>query len=478
MTVYNGMGTQQPTLMTMTESLTDIGLAPASADLPESAYEAAARLMLDALGCALAAANAPGMAAVAEQMQDWGGKPEATTLVFGNRVPGPNAVFTNSALVHALDYDDVYIPGILHITSIIVPVVLAAGEMSNASGRDTLAAMIMGIETAGRLGRAETPLRRGAGFLPSSLVGGFGAVTAAARLLGLSREQCVQAMGINYAQASGNRQALLDHTLTKRLQPAFAARSAMWAVALANRGITGPHRALDGEAGYFQCYMNGTLPSREALTEPREVLAVEHVAVKRFPSCGACHHAQFATERLMAEEALRPEDIDRVELFGCGPGGLVGHPFEPGDSPSVAAQFSVSWAVARTLLRGSPRLADYTDERVAGDTAVIQFARRITYVPVPEGLPPAPPVPLDYPPAHTRPQGVIVHTIDGRRLMRAQYPTETFGPGNATFEQTVEKFRDCARFGGCPVAREDVVIRLVKGLASAPDIHALIASLT
>jgi hypothetical protein len=73
---------------------------------------------------------------------------------------------------------------------------------------------------------------------------------------------------------------------------------------------------------------------------------------------------------------------------------------------------------------------------------------------------------------------VIVHTIDGRRLMRAQYPTETFGPGNATFEQTVEKFRDCARFGGCPVAREDVVIRLVKGLASAPDIHALIASLT
>lgn len=108
---------------------------------------------------------------------------------------------------------------------------------------DGLAAMILGIELAARIGVAEHSRRRGQGFLPSSLAGSFGAVITAACLLGLSREQIVHALGINYAQISGNRQALLDASLTKRLQPAFAVRSALWAVDLARTGITGPRQS-------------------------------------------------------------------------------------------------------------------------------------------------------------------------------------------------------------------------------------------
>lgn len=112
---------------------------------------------------------------------------------------------------------------------------------------------------------------------------------AASRLLGLAREQCVEAMGINYAQVSGNRQALLDMTLTKRLQPAFAARSAPWALGLASRGMTGPHRALEGRCGYFHAYMNGDVPNAEELTVSKAWYELENVAVKRYPGCGACH---------------------------------------------------------------------------------------------------------------------------------------------------------------------------------------------
>ncbi|MBS3763561.1 MAG: MmgE/PrpD family protein, partial [Planctomycetes bacterium] len=338
--------------MTLSEVLSDVGLRPDVTDIPSSAYEAAKKLLLDATGCAIAGQQEPGVRQAVEQAEAWGGKEEATIIGRGTKVPAPNAVFANAAMTHALDYDDVYIPGTLHITSIIVPIMLAAQEMSETSGKKALAAMIMGIEVAGRLSMAERGRRRGMGFLPTSLAGSFGAVLTVARLLRLDRRECVNAMGINYAQVSGNRQALLDSTLTKRMQPGFAARSALWSTTMAARGVTGPERALDGEAGYFSVYMNGDAPEAEELTKEREWLQVERVAIKRWPSCGACHHAQAAAEKLREEEDLRPEQIAGVELFGCGPGGLVGNPFRIGENPQVDAQFSVAWGVAHTLLRG------------------------------------------------------------------------------------------------------------------------------
>jgi 2-methylcitrate dehydratase PrpD len=465
--------------MTHTEILTDIGLSPTVDEISPAAYGAAKKMLLDALGCALAARSSPGVPEVVEQMRDWGGKPEATLLLYGDRVPAPNAVFANSTLIHALDYDDVYIPGSLHLTSIIVPATLAAAEMSKASGKAALAAMIAGTEVAARLGIAGRNRRRSGAFLPSSLDGGFGAVVTAARLLGLTREQCVDAMGINYAQVSGNRQALHDMTLTKRIQPAFAARSAMWAVALAHRGVTGPPRALEGSAGLFSAYMDGDVPDADELTVAKDWFEIENVSVKPYTSCGACHSAQAAAEILIAEERLKSEEIERVELFGCGPGGLVGNPFRIGRNPQVDAQFSVAYGVALTLLRGPAKLDHFTDEAILADTEVADLAASIVFVETPEDVPES----LTEPPADfgaytSRPHGLIVHTRDGRRLIGARSPAQTFEARTVEFDDVVPKFRDCARFlGVCDAARTDGIIEEVSALDARSSITRLMGLL-
>jgi 2-methylcitrate dehydratase PrpD len=465
--------------MTHTEILTDIGLSPTVDEISPAAYGAAKKMLLDALGCALAARSSPGVPEVVEQMRDWGGKPEATLLLYGDRVPAPNAVFANSTLIHALDYDDVYIPGSLHLTSIIVPATLAAAEMSKASGKAALAAMIAGTEVAARLGIAGRNRRRSGAFLPSSLDGGFGAVVTAARLLGLTREQCVDAMGINYAQVSGNRQALHDMTLTKRIQPAFAARSAMWAVALAHRGVTGPPRALEGSAGLFSAYMDGDVPDADELTVAKDWFEIENVSVKPYTSCGACHSAQAAAEILIAEERLKSEEIERVELFGCGPGGLVGNPFRIGRNPQVDAQFSVAYGVALALLRGPAKLDHFTDEAILADTEVADLAASIVFVETPEDVPES----LTEPPADfgaytSRPHGLIVHTRDGRRLIRARSPAQTFEARTVEFDDVVPKFRDCARFSGvCDAARTDGIIEEVSALDARSSITRLMGLL-
>ncbi|MBT3378407.1 MAG: MmgE/PrpD family protein [Lentisphaerae bacterium] len=461
--------------MTYTEILTDIGLNTRTDDITPSAFSATKKMVLDSLGCAIAAKGCPGVADVLEQLRDWGGKAEATVLLFGDRIPAPAAIFANATLIHALDYDDIHIPGTLHIMSIILPTALAAAEMGGASGREMLAAVAMGVEVAGRLGTVARNHRRGGGFLPSSLDGGFGAVATASRLLGLTPAQCVNAMGINYAQTSGNRQALHDMTLTKRIQPALAARAAMFSVALARRGFTGAHRALEGKSGYFKVYLDGTLCEPDELSAAYDWYQIERLVVKRWTSCGACHSTQAAAERLVREENVKPDEIDRVELFGCGPGGLVGNPFEIGDSPQVDAQFNVAYGVALALLRGAALPRDYADEAVLADTEVVELTKRITYIKRPEDVPPEPERPVDYPRYSTGYHGLVVHTKSGRRLMRAQCPAQTFAPGADTFESVLGKFRECAVVGGgCSPERTEAIIEEVRTLDTKAGIDPLL----
>jgi 2-methylcitrate dehydratase PrpD len=285
----------------------------------------------------------------------------------------------------------------------------------------------------------------------------------------------VNALGINYAQSSGNRQALYEKTLTKRIQPALAARAAMFAVALAERGFTGPRKALEGEAGYFRVYLNGKVCEPENLTREYDWFQIERLVVKHYTSCGGCHSVQSAAERIVREENLKPDDIDRVELYGCGPGGMVGCPFEIGENPQVDAQFNAAYGVALTLLRGPAKLSDFTNKAVCDDTEVAELAKKITYVTKVDDLPEEIEIPIDYPLYNSRYHAVIVYTKDGRRMMRAECPAQTFAPGADTFETVIPKFRDCAEFAGVfDEGRTETIIEAVLGLDDTPNIETLL----
>ncbi len=437
--------------MSLSFELAKYGMESIPPRINPAALGSARKMTLDTLGCLIAGRTAPGIRPVVDQMLQWGGKPESEILAHGRRLPAPNAAFVNSAMIHALDYDDVYIPASLHLTSVIVPTALAVAELSEKDGSDFLEAFITGVEVAGRLGRVYQKRRQGAqggGFLPSSIVGGFGAVAAAAILMGLTPEECGHAMGINYAQISGNRQALHDKSLTKRLQPAFAARSAIWATMLAQRGITGPVYALEGKAGLFRLYQNAGPPSVDELLQPGDRLEIERVTVKRYTSCGACHSSQEAAERLKREEGLHADEIAEVEICGVGSGGLVGNQFEMGENPQLNAQFSVQYCVAYALLRGRARLDAFTDEAVRSDREVAGLAKRIKFTDKYACSPPEKPAKADAdtPGYALKYHAVIVTTKEGRKLQRGNFPCDYFAPENVAFDDVKRKFWECSDF--------------------------------
>lgn len=426
--------------MTLTHALAEFALQTAFDDLPAATQLATRRLIIDTLATTVAGWREPGIVPIVNRMARWGGAPESTILTYGIKVPAPNAAFVNGSMCHALDYDDAYFEASLHIMASVLPVSLAAAEVTGASGADLMAAVAVGVEVAGRIGVVMQAANTGYGYLPASVVGGWGATAAACRLMGLDQKQTVNALGINYAQTSGNRQALLDTTLTKRMQPAYAGRSALWAASLAAEGITGPHRALEGEAGFFKVYVGCEPPSIEEMNAPRDYWHIERVSIKPFPSCGGNHKATQAAIQLATEEDLDPADIARVEVWVPHIDvWFVGQPFAIRADPQVDAQFSVAYSTGLGLMYRKAGLNEYKAEHVMSDQAMLDLVSRIDVREIPNtvGLR-----------THESHHEVRVWTRDGRELSRSVKVVHGQWQDAFSMPETIGKLQECMDYAG------------------------------
>ncbi len=210
-------------------------------DLPASALAAARLNVFDTLACSIAGFRAPAVQEVLDIVRDWQGKPETAVLWTGLRVPAPQAAWINAIMSHACDYDDTHDKAILHAGISVVPAALAAVGMAGrpVSGKEFYTAIAAGLELICRIGVATRIGLIQAGFIYSALFSYFAAAVAAARVLRLSQQETINAIGIAYSQAGGTHQVTRDGALTKRMQPGFGASAAVTAVAMARKGIRG-----------------------------------------------------------------------------------------------------------------------------------------------------------------------------------------------------------------------------------------------
>ncbi|MBM3861471.1 MAG: MmgE/PrpD family protein [Verrucomicrobia bacterium] len=461
--VFRPSFAQDPPSQTVTRVLAELAIQTKTDDISPAAYHAAKRAVLDVLGVTMAAYNAPGIAPIVEQYRDWGGKPEATFWVFGGKLPAPAATFVNSTLAHALDLDDIHHASVTHITCIIVPVAFAIGETTGASGKETLAAIVMGVEVATRLA---VPGKRKlkAGFLDSSVLGGFGAAAAACRLKKCSVDETVNALGIFYAHASGNRQALFDRTLTKRIQPAIAAQAGVVAASLAQRGITGAERVIEGEAGLFRIYgvEKGAMPTAADVAGKRDSWEIERVEYKKFASCGGSHPLIQGAIDLANEHNLKLEDIAEIELFGVGVNsGMVGVPWNPQHPiPHVMAQFCAPYEVVSAIKNRRFGPAEITNERIRADKAVSDLAERVQLKNPKE-------FGGDYPGGHT----IRIRLKDGRTLVASRNRAHVLRPDLFTDELLTKKYLDNAAFSElCAPKRAEAIAKEIMRLDQHKDI--------
>ena len=431
-----------------------------SADVPRHAKALIQDVALNVVGAVVAGAGVPGCPEAVALAKEWGGRREATVLVHGGRIAACHAAFANSFMARAVGVDEAIVPGI-HVAASVFPTALAAAELvGGCSGAEFLTALVVGTEVAARL----NAVTQYDGLDPTGMCAGFGATAAAGRVMGLGPEAVRHALGHAFNRSGGSFQGTIDGTIAARVLQGQASQGAIMSAQLAQRGVSGPTRFLEGVYGYRALYGKAGCDAPALVDGLGTRFALGETFLKKYPTCGTTGPAIDATLAIMAESRRPAEDIAEVEVTVTPTTfELTGRPFAKRTDPRIDAMYSLQYCVASAAVRGGCKLRHF-DEAAIDDTRVAAVMPRIR---------------VNADPAlearNTLATDVRVRMRDGRVYQRSVDVARGM-PGNPlSDEELLEKVRDCIAYGGVPLAagRLEEAVSLVRRLEEVEDVRRL-----
>jgi 2-methylcitrate dehydratase PrpD len=314
------------------------GRAISSAD-----REAAALFVLDAL----ASAYAGSATAVGGILQNWAA---------GSHLDAKRRAFLAGALTHITETDDLHRASVTHPGCVVVPVALALGEATGASGEQVLRGVLHGFEAMCRIGAAVGPAHYRV-WHNTATCGPFGSAMAAAALLQLDDRQAMHALGNAGTQASGLWQFIEDGSMSKHLHAGRAAESGWLAAELAKYGLTGPAEILEGPKGFFTATCADPAPEK-ILAEPDAPWQLAQTSIKPWPSCRHTHpviDCALALHRKLDGAEAREVTIETYQaaLDVCD---------NPVAETEYQAKFSLQHTAAIALLDGAVDLGSFDED--------------------------------------------------------------------------------------------------------------------
>src|ERR1700733_12400142 len=218
-------------------------------DLPDEVAHAAKRSLLNFFAVALTGCrNETFEIALGTLSAFSGGKP-ATLIGRRERIDALNAAFLNAAGANVLDFCDTHVPTAIHPTVPLAPALLAVAELQRVGGRDLLLAFVLGQEIECRVGLAMSPSHYNRGWHITATCGVFGAAAGSGRLLALSPQQMIWALGSAATEAAGLWEC--PGTPAKSGGVENAARNGLFAALLEKNNFAGPAEPLNGKQGYY-----------------------------------------------------------------------------------------------------------------------------------------------------------------------------------------------------------------------------------
>ncbi|WP_276819448.1 MmgE/PrpD family protein [Mailhella massiliensis] len=416
-------------------------------DIPSEVVAHEKLLLLDTLGCLLAGSSAPGCREIVELMREYGGREESSFLVFGGKALAKHAAMANATLIQARDFDDNHDEACCHPHCSCLPPVLAMAELvGGKTGKDMLEAIILALEVQCRIGMGITSTIE---FARTGTLGFFGATVGAAKILGLTFRQLLDALGIVYAQVSTTLQSNRDGALVKRMHPAFAVQAGIFSCQLAQKGITGARNVLEGRFGYMNLYEKGNYDRSAIFKDMGSRWEVSSIGLKNYP-CARDTHAALDCACEFYREGVDFRRIRDVEV--TMPDAAYRISYKPYDEISghavVEAILNGAYCTAVALVRGRVEPADFTEARLS-DPDVVSLARKVRVV-------------LDEKAGAKlkMPQSVKLTMEDGSVLEKTCHVLKGHSTNMLTPSEVEAKFRMCAPYAVTPMLkrRQDIII--------------------
>ena len=339
-------------------------------DLKPEVTHQAKRSLMNFFAVALSGCRDQTIEIALQTLADFSGGKQTTIVGRSERVDALSAAFLNAASANVLDFCDTHVPTAIHPTAPVVPALLALAELTRVSGRDLLLALVLGHEVECRIGIAMSPSHYQRGWHITSTCGVFGAAVGAGKLLGLSAQQMIFALGAAATQSGGLCECL--GTPAKSVSVGNAARNGLLSALLAAKNFDGPAEPLTGAQGYYHAL--NEMPDLSSLTQNLgETWEILGTAYKPYP-CGFVIHPVL--DCVLDWRSANPAAVVGKVIVAGNPL-LAARADRPDISTGREAQVSTQHAVAAALVTGKAGVDEFTDACV-NDPKVLALRGKVT----------------------------------------------------------------------------------------------------
>src|SRR5712664_1172716 len=360
--------------------------------LSAEAIQAAKLFWFDSIGCALGGSQQDDARILLKHYRAMGGgKGGATAFVSGFQANPVDAAFLNGHMIRAMDYNDIYWKADPCHPSDLIAAPLALCESEGLSGKDLILATIIAYEIEMRLCEIGRPGVREYGWHHATL-SAFAAPVAAGRVLNLTPEQMVCAIGIS-ASRSFSPGAVTAGKLTnmKNTVDPWAGRMGVESALLARQGFSGPEHIIDGKEGLFAVFGHVQYKGQPATFDgeglvadlpnsPKSHYRILDCGMKSFPIEALSHAPLTAMMKTVKENKIKSDDVKelRVEVIARA-ADILGDPHKYRPDSKETADHSLPYCMAVGLVDGMVTPLQFKEERVL-DKSLIPIMDKVKVV--------------------------------------------------------------------------------------------------
>jgi 2-methylcitrate dehydratase PrpD len=341
-------------------------------DIPPDVLHEAKRAVLNFVGCAIGGSREPAVDTAIHALDPFSGNRTAGLLARRERFDPLYASVINGISGHVFEYDDTTPMNYIHPTPPVASALFAFASANTTAGIDFLHAFIVGFEAESRIGNAVYPAHYNAGWHITATAGVFGAAAAVGKLLNLSTQEMIWAMGLSATQASGLRE--MFGSMAKSFHAGHAARNGYLSAILAKAGFTAGEQAIEGPRGFAS-----VLASKYDLSKITDGLGkdfqIRYNTYKPYP-CGIVVQPTIdGCIDLHRDYHPAPESIRAVRvrvaplvLDLCNKKNI---------RQGLDSKYSIYHSAAVGLVRGKAGIDEYSDA-AAHDTLIKSLRERVT----------------------------------------------------------------------------------------------------
>src|SRR3954466_14090666 len=345
--------------------------------LSDQAIQAAKLFWFDSIGCALGGSQQEDATILLKHHRAMGGGNEkATAFVSGFKTNPVDAAFLNGHMMRAMDYNDIYWKADPCHPSDLIAAPLALCESERLSGKDLILGTIIAYEIEMRLCEIGRPGVREYGWHHATL-SAFAAPLAAGRVLNLTVDQMVSAIGISAARTfcPGAVTAGKLTNMKNTVDP-WAGRMGAESALLAREGFSGPEHMIDGKEGLFAVFshvqykgqpasFDGEGLVKDLPNSPTAPYRITDCGMKSFPIEALSHAPLTAMMKLVAEHSIKAKDVETIDVeVIMRAADILGDPAKYRPNSKETADHSLPYCLAVGLVDGMVTPLQFKEERV------------------------------------------------------------------------------------------------------------------